>query len=103
MFSTHWRSCLGLLGVAGALGLARPAAAAPIPPAVIAQELQSFRSLGTVLHLAAHPDDENTELIIWLSLARGYRTGYLSLTRGDGGQNELGPELDTKLGVLRTQ
>jgi LmbE family N-acetylglucosaminyl deacetylase len=103
MFSTHWRSCLGLLGAAGALGFARPAAAAPLPPAAIVQELRSFRTLGTVLHLAAHPDDENTELITWLSLGRGYRTGYLSITRGDGGQNELGKEFDAKLGVLRTQ
>jgi len=59
--------------------------------------------MGTVLHVGAHPDDENTELITWLSRGRGYRTGYLSMTRGDGGQNELGPEFGEKLGVIRTQ
>jgi LmbE family N-acetylglucosaminyl deacetylase len=56
-----------------------------------------------VLHIGAHPDDENTELITYLSLGRGFRTAYLSLTRGDGGQNELGKDFDEKLGVLRTQ
>lgn len=73
------------------------------PAAGIAQELRSFGTLGTVLHIGAHPDDENTELITWLSLGRGYRTAYLSLTRGDGGQNELGRDFDEKLGVARTQ
>ncbi len=59
--------------------------------------------MGTVLQVAAHPDDENTQLITYLSRGRGYRTGYLSLTRGDGGQNELGRDFDEKLGVARTQ
>lgn len=78
-------------------------APAPLPPAGIAQELRSLRTLGTVLHVGAHPDDENTELITWLARGRGYRTAYLSLTRGDGGQNELGRDFDERLGVLRTQ
>src|SRR5215212_8357287 len=67
------------------------------------QDLRSFREVGTVLHIAAHPDDENTQLITYLSRGRGYRTAYLSITRGDGGQNEIGPEFDGKLGVARTQ
>src|SRR5580765_5931142 len=71
--------------------------------AAILQDLRSFREMGTVLHLAAHPDDENTQLITYLARGRGYRTGYLSITRGDGGQNEIGPEFDEKLGVARTQ
>ncbi len=75
----------------------------PLPPASIAQELRSFGTLGTVLHVGAHPDDENTQLITYLSLGRGYRAAYLSLTRGDGGQNELGRDFDEKLGVARTQ
>ncbi|HTO03582.1 MAG TPA: PIG-L family deacetylase [Opitutus sp.] len=75
----------------------------PLPAAEILQELRSFRTLGTVLHLAAHPDDENTQLITYLARGRGYRAGYLSLTRGDGGQNELGPDFDERLGVARTQ
>lgn len=56
-----------------------------------------------MLHVGAHPDDENTQLITYLSLGRGYRAAYLSLTRGDGGQNELGRDFDEKLGVARTQ
>src|SRR5437868_4591609 len=72
-------------------------------PAAILQDLRNFRVLGTVLHVAAHPDDENTQLITYLARGRGYRTGYLSITRGDGGQNAIGPEFDEKLGVARTQ
>ncbi len=59
--------------------------------------------MGTVLYVAAHPDDENTRLIAYLARGRGYRTGYLSLTRGDGGQDLIGPELREQLGVIRTQ
>ena len=69
----------------------------------ILQELRTFGEMGTVLHIAAHPDDENTQLITYLARGRGYRTGYLSLTRGDGGQNLLGPEFREQLGVARTQ
>jgi LmbE family N-acetylglucosaminyl deacetylase len=66
-------------------------------------ELNGFREMGSVLFIAAHPDDENTLLIAYLARGRNYRTAYLSLTRGDGGQNVLGPELGEKLGVARTQ
>ena len=59
--------------------------------------------MGSVLYVAAHPDDENTELIAYLSRGRNYRTAYLSLTRGDGGQNVLGPEFGEELGVIRTE
>lgn len=75
----------------------------PAPGAALRQQLASFATTGTLLHVAAHPDDENTHLITYFARARGYRTGYLSLTRGDGGQNEIGPEFDAKLGVARTQ
>ena len=75
----------------------------PATPAAIGQELKSFATLGSVLYVAAHPDDENTALITYLARGRGYRTAYLSVTRGDGGQNELGPEFGEKLGVARTQ
>jgi LmbE family N-acetylglucosaminyl deacetylase len=67
------------------------------------RELRGFRELGSVLHVAAHPDDENTQLIAYLARGRGYRTAYLSLTRGDGGQNVIGPEFFEELGVIRTQ
>jgi LmbE family N-acetylglucosaminyl deacetylase len=74
-----------------------------ILPAQILQDLRSFNELGSVLYVAAHPDDENTQLITYLARGRGYRTAYLSLTRGDGGQNVLGPEFGDELGVIRTQ
>ena len=75
----------------------------PATPAAIGHELKSFATLGSVLYVAAHPDDENTQLITYFARVRGYRTAYLSVTRGDGGQNELGPEFGEKLGVARTQ
>ena len=78
-------------------------AVGPQSASAILQELRSFREMGSVLYIAAHPDDENTRLIAYLSRGRGYRTGYLSLTRGDGGQNLIGPELGEELGVVRTQ
>src|SRR5271165_4826718 len=62
----------------------------------ILHELQSFRQMGSVLYIAAHPDDENTELLAYLARGRDYRTAYLSLTRGDGGQNVLGSDLGEK-------
>lgn len=71
--------------------------------AEILHELKNFSQFASVLYVAAHPDDENTELLAYLSHGRDYRTAYLSLTRGDGGQNILGPELGEKLGVARTQ
>ena len=74
-----------------------------ITPAAILQELRSFREMGGVLYIGAHPDDENTQLLAYLARGRGCRTAYLSLTRGDGGQNVLGPELGEELGVIRTQ
>jgi len=67
------------------------------------QGLQKLNVLGSVLYLAAHPDDENTRLIAWLSKDRLYRTGYLSMTRGDGGQNLIGDEQGVELGLIRTQ
>lgn len=82
--------------------LARSAAAADAG-AVILQDLKRFNTMGTVLHVAAHPDDENTQLITALALGRNYRAAYLSVTRGDGGQNLIGPEFFEQLGVIRTQ
>lgn len=65
--------------------------------------LQKLKVLGSVLYVAAHPDDENTRLLAWLSKDRLYRTGYLSVTRGDGGQNLIGEEQGVALGMIRTQ
>ncbi|WP_255607589.1 PIG-L family deacetylase [Pedobacter polysacchareus] len=69
----------------------------------ILQDLKKLNKLGNVLYLAAHPDDENTTLIAYLANQKLYHTGYLSLTRGDGGQNLIGPEIRERLGVIRTQ
>ncbi len=65
--------------------------------------LKKLNVLGSVLYIAAHPDDENTRLITYFSKERLYRTGYLSLTRGDGGQNLIGNEQGIELGLIRTQ
>lgn len=69
----------------------------------IYSQIEKLNFLGSVLYIAAHPDDENTKLISYLSNETKARTGYLSLTRGDGGQNLIGTELKELLGVLRTQ
>jgi LmbE family N-acetylglucosaminyl deacetylase len=65
--------------------------------------LLRLRSTATVLHTAAHPDDEDGALLTWLSRKAGIRTGLLTLTRGEGGANLVGPELYDALGVLRTE
>ena len=65
--------------------------------------IQKLGVTGTVLYIAAHPDDENTRLITYLANDRLLRTGYLSLTRGDGGQNLIGQEQGVELGMIRTQ
>jgi LmbE family N-acetylglucosaminyl deacetylase len=65
--------------------------------------LKKLRVLGAVLYIAAHPDDENTRLIAYLAKHKHYETAYLSLTRGDGGQNLIGSEQGYLLGVIRTQ
>jgi len=69
----------------------------------IHEKIQKLNILGTVLYVAAHPDDENTRLISYLSNELKMNTAYLSLTRGDGGQNLIGPEIRELLGVIRTQ
>ena len=69
----------------------------------IFQHIKALNFLGNVLYIAAHPDDENTSLITYFSKDINANTTYLSLTRGDGGQNLIGPELGTKLGLIRTQ
>src|SRR6202012_5110671 len=76
------------------------------PPQDLGTIEQSFKKLnvlGSVLYLAAHPDDENPRLLAYLAQEKHYRTGYLSMTRGDGGQNLLGNEQSELLGLIRTQ
>lgn len=69
----------------------------------IYEGLKKLNVLGSVLYIAAHPDDENNTLLPYLAKEKMYRTAYLSLTRGDGGQNLIGPEQGVELGMIRTQ
>ncbi|MEO8884482.1 MAG: PIG-L family deacetylase [Mucilaginibacter sp.] len=76
------------------------------PPAdriAIEQGFQNLNVLGSVLYVAAHPDDENTRLLAYMAQEKHYRTGYLAMTRGDGGQNLIGNEQSELLGLIRTQ
>ena len=82
---------------------APPTLPKPMNAAEIQLGLQKLNVLGRVLYVAAHPDDENTNLMALWSNGSLYDTAYLSLTRGDGGQNLLGPELRERLGVIRTR
>ena len=83
------------------------ATAAGPPPqpnaAQIALGLRKLGVVGSVLYVAAHPDDENTALLAYLANGARVRTGYLSITRGDGGQNLIGSEQGPALGLIRTQ
>lgn len=69
----------------------------------IYESIKKLNFLGSILYVAAHPDDENTRLISYMSNQVKARTAYLSITRGDGGQNLIGPEIRELLGVIRTQ
>src|SRR3989454_7303212 len=65
--------------------------------------LRHLANTGILLHTTAHPDDENNGLLVMLNRGQGYRTALATATRGNGGQNEIGPELFEALGVLRTE
>ncbi len=90
----------GLLGFSIIYGQIVPVTA---NAADIYQQIKKLNVLGSVLYLAAHPDDENNGLLPYLAKEKLYRTAYLSLTRGDGGQNLIGPEQGIELGMIRTQ
>src|ERR1700740_3204509 len=66
-------------------------------------QLKKLNVLGSVLYIAAHPDDENNGFLPYLAKEKMYRTGYLSLTRGDGGQNLIGSEQGIELGLIRSE
>jgi LmbE family N-acetylglucosaminyl deacetylase len=94
------------------LAVATTAISADAPPLLAPEQmnaseiqlaLQKLNVLGRVLYIAAHPDDENTNLMAFWSNGSLYDAAYLSVTRGDGGQNILGPELGERLGVIRTE
>ena len=71
--------------------------------AEIAAQIKGLKTVGSVLYIAAHPDDENNAFLPYLTKERNFRTAYLSLTRGDGGQNLIGKEQGVELGMIRTQ
>ncbi len=75
----------------------------PMDAAELKLALNKLTVLGSVLYIAAHPDDENNSLLAWLSNEKLLRTGYLALTRGDGGQNLIGAEKGALIGIIRTQ
>jgi LmbE family N-acetylglucosaminyl deacetylase len=75
----------------------------PIPASEILHQMEKLSNVTRVLYIAAHPDDENTRLIAYLENGKKFDAAYLSLTRGDGGQNVIGPELREGLGLIRTQ
>ena len=82
---------------------AQAQAPAKLNSAEILEAIKKLNFLGSVLYIAAHPDDENTRLISYLSNEVKARTTYLSITRGDGGQNLIGPQLMEQLGIIRSQ
>ncbi len=100
------RRCFAL--VLGCLGAAGPAAGQFAPPgtggvAALAEALQGLGVERRVLVIGAHPDDENTALLTLVARGLGGRAAYLSLTRGEGGQNLIGPELGVGLGLIRSE
>lgn len=83
--------------------LAIPALAQQRTSAQLGEDLQKLRVLGSVLHVAAHPDDESTHMLTWFAQQQHWETNYFAFTRGDGGQNLIGDEQGVPLGLIRTQ
>jgi len=103
-FTARARTALKTLAVLGAAVLmSHPGHAQGTLPAAADIRVQNAPERMRVLWIAAHPDDEDTQLIAWLARGRRVETAYLSLTRGDGGQNLIGNELGEALGVIRTE
>ncbi len=93
--------CVALISLTGTFSsLSQPT---KYSTGAIYQQLQKLNTVGSALYVAAHPDDENTQLISYMANGLHLRTGYLSATRGDGGQNLIGTEIGEQLGILRTQ
>src|SRR5499427_164591 len=97
MMRAFWLVCAVVLCLAPAARAQRADAAK------LGEEIAGLGTTARVLMIGAHPDDEDTQLIAWLAKARHVETAYLSLTRGDGGQNLIGNELGTQLGMIRTE
>lgn len=101
--NTRLRSVLLLLSACFYIGSASAQAPKRMNSAEIYESIQKLKFLGSALYVAAHPDDENTRMISYLANEVKAHTAYLSLTRGDGGQNLIGPEISELLGIIRTQ
>src|ERR687885_1551039 len=86
-----------------ALVVAAPCAAQERGAAALGELVAGLGTSARVLVIAAHPDDEDNRLLAWLARGRHVETAYLSLTRGDGGQNLIGNQLGEALGVIRTE
>ena len=106
------KRCLGAAVVLAMCAVAATANSADTPPLLRPEQvnaseiqlaLQKLNVLGRVLYIAAHPDDENTNLMAFWANGSLYDAAYLSVTRGDGGQDIIGPELGERLGVIRTE
>lgn len=97
------RAALAFLAACSMTALSAQTPPVPYSASAILQALHQLGQTGTVLYVAAHPDDEDTQLIAYFAQGRGFRTGYLSLNRGEGGQNLIGGEFGDELGVIRTQ
>jgi LmbE family N-acetylglucosaminyl deacetylase len=99
-----WTSLFFLL--LGAVGTGRGQALSPVGTGGVAALANALQQLGAnkrVLVIGAHPDDEDTQLLAWLSRGAGVQAAYLSLSRGEGGQNLIGPELGPALGIIRSE
>src|SRR5687767_7735585 len=95
------RRAIVFLAVVSAAPFVEPAGAQGVPE--LHESISGLSNPMRVLVIAAHPDDEDTQLITWLARGRHVETAYLSLTRGDGGQNLIGNELGEALGAIRTE
>src|SRR6476661_10657382 len=95
---TAARLSIGVLVWSGMRLVAQPA-----PADDIQLSLRKLNELGTLLMIAAHPDDERTNILAYFARGRHMRTAYLSITRGEGGQNLIGSEQGAQLGLIRTQ
>jgi LmbE family N-acetylglucosaminyl deacetylase len=101
------RRCVGAWGGALVLAAVVLHASQPLPidrgAVGVRQKLLALQTTASVLHVTAHPDDEHGGMLAWLSRGNGVRTSLLSLTRGEAGDNAIGPELFDALGLIRTE